>query len=242
MLIGPLEAFEEARALLLVGDDQADLDHAGARTDRFDLHVVDVVIPAVELVLISGEARGLAAERGGSRNEEVLVVRTVEDPDHARPRETRTDPPEEVVSAFFLRRGLESGEGDALRVDLAHDMTDDTALPRGVEPLDDEEHAVAALALRRGVEAFLKFGEVLGAGREGLLGGLAAAGPARGGVARDGRQVEVGPHCEGASRIEVPIAGGTGETGFGRSPRPRPLLLLLLPFLRPRVLGDRLRA
>lgn len=47
------------------------------------------------------------------------------------------------MGALFCRRGLECGEGDALRGDLAHDMADDAALARRIEALDDEEERVA---------------------------------------------------------------------------------------------------
>lgn len=53
------------------------------------------------------------------------------------------DAPQEVVGALFCRRGLECGEGDALRGGLAHDMADDAALARRIEALDDEEERVA---------------------------------------------------------------------------------------------------
>ena len=59
-----------------------------------------------------------------SCHENVLVLGPVEDADHAWIWQIATNPPEEAVTLFLGRRGLERGDADALRVEVSHHVGD----------------------------------------------------------------------------------------------------------------------
>ena len=84
-------------------------------------------------------------------DEDVLVMRAIEDADLALLRQPFADPPQEAVPPFFRGRRLERGDPDALGVEAADDVGDRAVLAAGVHALQHQQHGV----LRRGVAHLL---------------------------------------------------------------------------------------
>ena len=61
-------------------------------------------------------------------DEDVFVVRAVEDADLSRSRQGAADAPEELVPPLLGSRGLERRRPNAFRVNLAHDVTHQATL------------------------------------------------------------------------------------------------------------------
>ena len=91
---------------------------------------------------------------------DVLVVRAIEDAEHARLRELAADPPQEVVRELLGRRALEGGDVHAGGIDLPQDVADRPALPGRVHALQDEQHLPVAARAAVGVEPLLEVGEL----------------------------------------------------------------------------------
>ena len=90
---------------------------------------------------------------------------SVEHPDLPGTGQGLADPPEEVVFALLLGRGLNAVARIPLGVDLADDVAHDPALAGGVHPLHHEEDRTLPTALRLRVELLLpvaQLGRVLG--------------------------------------------------------------------------------
>ena len=90
-------------------------------------------------------------------DEHLLVVGPVEDADPAPPGQRALVTPEEVVVQFFGGGLFEGTDGDRLRVDTAHHVLDGAVLARGVQSLEDQQHAEGVL----GGEPVLILGEKL---------------------------------------------------------------------------------
>src|SRR4051812_2923685 len=139
-----VEALAQPLGLLLARDVQEQLDDARAGVVQQRLEVVDVpVAPA---------PHRLVDEVVDARDEHVLVVRAVEDPDVAVARRGGVDAPEEVVRELVGRRLLERRDAHALRVRAGEHMLDGAVLPARVHRLQDDEERLARL----GVEAVLE--------------------------------------------------------------------------------------
>ena len=80
-----------------------------------------------------------------AHDEDLLVVRTVEDADPAPLGKRLVRPPEEVVIQLLGRRPLEREDLAPLGVDARHDVLDRPVLPRRVHGLEDEENAPLVL-------------------------------------------------------------------------------------------------
>ena len=141
------------------------------------LEVVDLVVARRPLFL--------AQQLVDARNEDVLVVRAVEDADHPARRNLRVDAPEKIVTRLDVGRRLEARDGAALRIDRGEDFANRAVLAGGVAPLQNDEQRVA----RVGVEDALQLGDSLDLlfGRlADLVVGLLEAVDARIGIARAG--------------------------------------------------------
>jgi hypothetical protein len=92
--------------------------------------VPDVVVDHLGRQALLGETRGVHAN-----DEHLLVVGAVEHADAAAPRERADAAPEIVVVELHVGGPAEGCDTGALRVQAAHDVLDDTVLPRCVETL-----------------------------------------------------------------------------------------------------------
>ena len=121
-------------ALLVLGDVQEALDDGGAVFGQVRLEVVDRLVPVVD-------RRG-GGELADPRDEHVLVVRAVEEPDHARPWSLLPDSPEEPPLALCRGRRLERRDVQTLGIQHCRAVADGAALAGGVHPLQDNKDPV----------------------------------------------------------------------------------------------------
>jgi hypothetical protein len=123
---------------------------------KVELEDEDVVVveKALELVdVFEPPVRNVAGDEFvDARREDVFVVRTVEDADHAAWRDLGMDAPEEVVTGFEWSGDLEGGDVAALGVDAGEDVADGSVFTRGVHALQDDEQGFGLT----GVEDILK--------------------------------------------------------------------------------------
>src|ERR1700736_1242520 len=82
-------------------------------------------------------------------------MRTVEDADHAAPRQLLFVAPEVVVVQLLLRGNLEGMDVDPLRIDAAHHVLDGAVFARRIKALEHDEERVGIL----GGQPVLVFGE-----------------------------------------------------------------------------------
>ncbi len=143
---------------------------------RVGLEGVDLVVPVLP--------DGLRDELVDAHDQDVLVVRPVEDADAPLARRGRVDAPEVVVAQLLLRRDAEAGDPGALRVERADHLPDEPILAAGVERLEDDQQGLARLR----PEALLEFGELLEELLEPILRGRLVAIEARRGGWIDLRQ------------------------------------------------------
>ena len=143
-------------------------------------------------------------------------MRAVEDADVAGLRKALADPPQEVVLALLLRRGLEGGDEHALRVHLADDVPEGAALARRVHPLQDEQQAAVTVGPALGEEAFLQVGQPRAEERERLLPVRLRAVEARRGAGVDGGEVDrTGRKAEEVADADCAGPGLVGRLGGG---------------------------
>ncbi len=114
-----------------------------------------------------------------AHDEDLLVVRAVEDADAPALRQALDVAPHEVVVEVLPRGLLEREHLAALRIDARHDVLDGAVLAGRVHRLKHEQQRPAVL----GVEHVLLFREPLGAARE-QLGRLALAQLEAAGISR----------------------------------------------------------
>src|SRR4029453_8506587 len=100
-----------------------------------------------------------------SHDEDLLVVRTVEDPDAAALGKELHAAPQVVVVEILRGRRLEGVHLAALRIDSGHHVLDRAILAGGVHRLKGEEDGPAVLR----VEPVLELGERLDPDRQRLL-------------------------------------------------------------------------
>ena len=124
-------------------------------------------------------------------DQHVLVVRTVEDAEHAGSRRFLADAPQEVVRLLLLGRCLERGDVDTVWVHRADDMSHDAAFARGIHCLQNKQHATRVPGDSLRVQLLLQIGELFGSGREGRDAVFLAVVEAGGGARIDFREHEV---------------------------------------------------
>jgi hypothetical protein len=82
-------------------------------------------------------------------DEDILIVRAVEEGDLSLERHMGVDPPEEVVSQLLRGRLLEADHPGALGVEHAEHVIDRPVLAPGVERLQDDEDRVLLLRIEQ---------------------------------------------------------------------------------------------
>jgi hypothetical protein len=98
-------------------------------------------------------------------DEDLLVVRPIEDPDLAAAGQPLCEPPEVVMIKFLTRGNLEAVYRHTLRIDAAHHMPNRAVLTGSVESLQHDEYAVGVL----GIKPSLILRKQLNAARQQLL-------------------------------------------------------------------------
>src|SRR5262249_4525353 len=139
---------QEAAALLFPREVQEELHDREAVLDEEALPVVDLAVPARPHVAVSCRRRQLLALedlRMDADDENLLVVRAVEDRDLPACREALRVTPEKVVVDLLRGRLAEAVDDDALGIDAAHHVTDRAVLATGVERLKRHEEPVRVL-------------------------------------------------------------------------------------------------
>ncbi len=101
-------------------------------------------------------------------DEDVLVVRAVEDADHAAGGDGCVGSPEEVVTGLERGGDFEGSDVAALRIDAGEDVADGAVLAGGVHALEDYQDRF----LLAGVEDFLEFVEGVAVFGEDECGGV----------------------------------------------------------------------
>ena len=161
MLVGVVNAGLEAGGLLLLGDVEEEFEGEDVVVGEHGLELVDVFETATD-----GFGRDELVDSWG---EDVLVVRPVEDLDHAAGGYLGVDAPEEVVARFDGCGDFEGGYIATLGVDSGEDVADGAVLASGIHALEDDEQGLRLA----GVEEFLKAGELLTVfGENGCSGGV----------------------------------------------------------------------
>jgi hypothetical protein len=94
-----------------------------------------------------------------ANNENVLVVRPVEDADDAGTRQRCPNPPEEITGELFPDRWTERLDRDALGIYLAQHVPYCATLSGRVHALQDDEDTAALAGPAFRVEALLQIGQ-----------------------------------------------------------------------------------
>ena len=159
VLVRAVEPLEEPPLLLLLRHVQEELEDHRPVPDQVPLERVDVLVaPPPELLPELLARQPLRRQQLGVdlHDEDVLVVRPVEDPDPPPLGQAPHVPPEEVVVQVLGRRLLEAEDLAALGVDPGHDVLDRPVLAGRVHRLEDDQHRVPVV----GVEQVLGLGQV----------------------------------------------------------------------------------
>src|SRR5688572_12242011 len=91
-------------------------------------------------------------------DQDLFIVRAIEDADSSALGQAESRTPEEVVIQFGGAGVLEAEDLTALRIDAGEHMTDDAVLTRGVHGLQDEEHRVAVISVVHALQRIELFG------------------------------------------------------------------------------------
>ncbi len=148
VVVGKIDAPQEASSLLLARKVQEELHDPEAVLGEIPLPVVDRVISARPDVMLARLDRKLLPEevlRMHPDDEHLLVVRPVEDADLSARREPLLIPPEEVLIELRVRRDLEALDPHPLWVDAAHHVADRPVLSGRIECLKNDQHAMGVL-------------------------------------------------------------------------------------------------
>jgi len=132
-----------------VGDVQEELEDDDVVVKERALELVDVFEAAPD---------GLGGdELVDPRREDVLVVRAVEDADHAARGNGLVNAPEKIVACFEGRWDLEGGYVAPLGIDAGEDVADRAVFAGGIHSLEDDEQR----PLLAGIEDVLQAGQLL---------------------------------------------------------------------------------
>ena len=119
---------------------EIELQDDGAIFDEVLLEIVDeVVAPRPDL---------FGDEVVDTDDEDVFIVRPIEDDDLASPRRMLMCTPQEVVRGLFAGRHLEAVHARPLRVHCAEDVIDRSVFARAVEPLEADEERTSVLSVQ----------------------------------------------------------------------------------------------
>ena len=135
----PLEPLAELLELLLLGDVQEELEDRRPLAHEHPLEVVDRVVARAP--------QRLGREVLDAHDEHVLVVRAVEDADHAVGGRGLVVAPEEVVRELLAGGLLERVHAHARRVRAAQDVLDRAVLARRVDALQDDQQRALLLGV-----------------------------------------------------------------------------------------------
>jgi hypothetical protein len=190
VLVGVVDAGLEAAGLFFVRDVEEELEDEDVAVGEGLLPGVDVVHAAVGL--FAGDE---AVDAGG---EHILIVRAVEDADHAAGGSSGLAAPEELVAGFERGGDFEGGDVAALGIDAGEDVADGAVFASRVHALEDDEQSFGL----GGVEDFLELIELGGVGGgDGLGGGL--IGNARVGAGGQAGELELGARLDEEGRVGV---------------------------------------
>ena len=117
---------------------------------------------AAALERLVGEPLRFQNLRMDADDEDLLVVRPVEDPDASPFRQALRRSPQEIVVELRRAWMLEAEHLTSLRVDPGHDVLDDAVLAGGIHGLKDQQQRVAVVR----VEQVLPVGQLLDVIRE----------------------------------------------------------------------------
>src|SRR6516164_7556701 len=152
VLVGFVEPLEESFLLLAARDVQEELEHDQSLMAQVPFEMRDVGKPLLPDVLAcagSGQLLLLEDVLVHSHDQDLLVVRAIENADVAALGQATGMPPEKVVIEI-LRRGLFEGKNLAtLRVDTRHHVLDGAVLPDGVHGLKDQQQRPAVLRIKQ---------------------------------------------------------------------------------------------
>ena len=84
-----------------------------------------------------------------SRDENVFVLRPIENSDGAFGRDGGMHPPQEIMVGFERAGLLEGCYGAALRVDAGHHMLDGSIFARGIHSLQDNQKGAVMLRIQQ---------------------------------------------------------------------------------------------
>ncbi len=132
-----------------------------------------------------------------ARDDHILVVRPVEDPDHPPRGNALMDAPEEVMLEFDFARDLEAGGLAAHRIDAAKNLLDCPVFAGRIAALEDDEKGVPSVRVQRRLQFPDSLALVLGGFLE--LVALGETARARGICVAD---------------ADLPCAGDGGELGW----------------------------
>ena len=130
--------------LLFLGDVQHEFQDRGAVLDQDFLEGVDLAVALLDLAL--------RRELAHAADQDILVVRAVEDADGAAAGGGEVGAPEEIVRQLLLARLAERSDGDAERAGGVEHVADGAVLAGGVDAL--QHHQQRTLAF--GVEPVLQ--------------------------------------------------------------------------------------
>ena len=174
---------ESSRSFCSVGADvEHALDDHVTLGDQPGLELVDLVVPTLHRLRVGQPVH--------PDDQDVLVVRPVEDPEVARGREGVAHAPQEVVLLLLVGRRLEAGDLHALRVDQTDGVPQHAALARGVHPLEHQEHPALGPGGALGPQPLLQVAQLVTERRQSGSAVLLAAVEAGGVVGRERGQVD----------------------------------------------------
>ena len=162
VLLRLLDPGQEAARLLLLGHVQEELDGADAVVPQIALIVFDVLIAVVQQILLAEPVRmclGLP-QLLHLVDEQLFIVRAVENPDLALHGHRILHAPQIVVCHLFRRGGLERRLVQPVRRQARQDRADRPVLSGGVHGLEQEDHALFLLRVQLSLQ-FLNLFEIL---------------------------------------------------------------------------------
>jgi hypothetical protein len=142
-VVGKVDPAQKARALLLLGDVQEQLDNPETVVGEVALPVIDLpVAPAPHIAPLRRLRQLLAIEvlRVHPHHKHLLVMGTIEDTDLPPRGETLRIAPKEIVVKLLRRRHLEAMHPDTLRIHPTHHVTDRPVLASRIQRLQDHQH------------------------------------------------------------------------------------------------------